>query len=124
MRPDNGLVIARHEIQLRLSAGEHITNRSCLDIGRRCAGVYLNSVTPGNYAFVQEVAGGIGTVLCGATLTKSSPNTGDLLNATTLGVVDDPTVQEFIPASIGIALDPPSPNTKIRVFLYGSPGLG
>lgn len=86
--------------------------------------VFLNSITPGNYGFVQEICGGVGTVLCGATLTKSGPATGDLLNATTLGVADDPTVQELVPASIGIALDPPNPATKIRVFLCGTPGLG
>ncbi len=73
--------------------------------------VFLNAITPGNYGFVQE--GGIATVLCGATITKSGPATGDLLNSTTLGVVDDPTIQEFVPASIGIALAPPNPATLI-----------
>lgn len=77
--------------------------------------VYLNSITPGNYGWVQEL--GIATVLCGTTITKAAPNTGDLINATTAGVVDDPTIQEFVPNSIGIALDPPNPNTKIRVLL-------
>ncbi|HYR42161.1 MAG TPA: hypothetical protein VER98_03990 [Terriglobia bacterium] len=86
--------------------------------------IFLNVVTPGNYCFVQEVAGGVGNVLCGATLTKTTPNTADLLNATTLGVIDDPTVQELVPASIGIALDPPNPNTIIRAYLLCIPGLG
>ncbi len=71
--------------------------------------VFLNTVTAGNYTFVQEL--GIASVLCGATVTKSGPASGDLLNSTTLGVVDDPTLQEFVPASIGLALSVPSPNT-------------
>ena len=86
--------------------------------------IFLNSITPGNYGFVQEVFGGVATVLCGTSITKASPNTGDLINATTLGVVDDPTVQEWVPATVGIALDPPNPQTKIRIFCCGSPGLG
>lgn len=77
--------------------------------------VFLNTVTPGNYGFVQEL--GIASILCGATLTKSGPATGDLMNSTTLGVLDDPTVQEFVPASMGIALSPPNPNTLILVQL-------
>ena len=77
--------------------------------------VFLNTVTPGNYCFVQEL--GVATCLCGSSITKSSPNTGDLINATTSGVVDDPTTQEEVQASLGIALDPPNPNTLIRVYL-------
>jgi hypothetical protein len=77
--------------------------------------IFLNAVTPGNFCFVQEL--GFASVLAGATLTKSGPNTGDLLNSTTLGVFDDPTVQELVPASIGIALSPPSPNTLCLVQL-------
>lgn len=83
--------------------------------------VYLNSVTPGNYGWVQEL--GIATLLCGATITKAAPNTGDLINATTAGVVDDPTIQEIVPNSLGIALDPPNPNTLIRVILSYLPAL-
>lgn len=77
--------------------------------------VFLNAITPGNYGFIEEL--GIGSVLCGATLTKTGPATGDLLNSTTGGVVDDPTSQTFIPTSIGIALSPPSPNTLCLVQL-------
>jgi hypothetical protein len=86
--------------------------------------IFLNAITPGNFGFVQEVAGGVGTVLCGSSITKTTPASGDLINAVTLGVADDPTVQELVPASIGIALDPPNPSTKIRVYLFGHPGLG
>jgi hypothetical protein len=86
--------------------------------------VFLNSITPGNYGFVQEIMGGVATVLCGTSLTKSGPATGDIINATTLGVVDDPTSQTYVPSTIGIALDPPNPSTLIRLFCYGVPGMG
>ncbi len=77
--------------------------------------LFLNTITPGNYGFVQEL--GIGNILCGATLTKSGPATGDLINSTTLGVADDPTVQELIPASMGVALSPPNPNTLCLIAM-------
>ena len=86
--------------------------------------VFLNSITPGNYGFVQEMSG-IGTVLCGATLTVSgSAGMGGVLLSTTLGVVDCPT-QSGSPTFVnllnlvGVALDPPMPATKIRCQLYG-----
>jgi hypothetical protein len=75
---------------------------------------FLNIVTPGNWCFVQEL--GVMTCLCGATLTKASPNTGDLVQSTTLGVIDDPTTQTMNQNTIGVALDPPNPNTLIRVL--------
>jgi hypothetical protein len=75
--------------------------------------IFLNAITPGNYGFVQE--DGILTVLCGATLQKTTPNTGDLIESTTLGVADDKTTQTVNAATIGVALDPPNPATKIRV---------
>jgi hypothetical protein len=84
--------------------------------------VFLNAITPGNYGQVQEL--GVATCLCGATVTKSGPAAGDLINATTLGVVDDPTVQELVPTSIGIALDPPLANTLIRVYMTVAPTAG
>ena len=77
--------------------------------------IFLNAITPGNYGFVQEL--GVATILCGATLTKSGPNTGDLIESTTLGVADDPTTQTVNAKTMGVALDPPNPNTKIRVLL-------
>ncbi len=77
--------------------------------------VFLNSITPGQYGFVQEL--GIATVLCGATVQKSAPASGDLLEMTTLGVVDDRTTQTVNQATIGVALAPPSPNTKILAQL-------
>ncbi len=71
--------------------------------------VFLNSITPGNYGFIEEL--GIANVLCAASLQKASPNTGDLLEMTTSGLVDDRTTQTVNQNTIGLALSPPSPNT-------------
>lgn len=78
--------------------------------------VFLNSITPGNYGFVQEL--GVASVLCGATLQKATPTTGDILNSTTLGVADDPTSQIWTPNLIGVSMQPPSPNTLCLTQLY------
>ncbi len=71
--------------------------------------IFLNAITPGNYGFVQEL--GIASVLCGATLQKAAPATGDVLVSTTLGVAQDLTAQTIDKELIGIALSPPSPTT-------------
>lgn len=104
-----GLMVAGGQPQMNL-----VTSYDKGIVGAHAV-VFLNAITPGNYGFVQEL--GIASILCGATLTKSGPNTSDLMNSTTLGVLDDPTVQELIPASMGIALSPPSPNTLCVVQL-------
>lgn len=77
--------------------------------------IFLNAIAPGNYGFVQEL--GIAMILCGATLQKAAPATGDMLISTTLGVAQDPTLQEYVPALMGIALSPPSPNTLCLTML-------
>ena len=77
--------------------------------------IFLNAITPGNYGFVQEL--GIASVLCGATLQKATPVTGDSVDSTTLGVLQDTTAQTQIVATMGIALSPPSPNTLCLVQL-------
>jgi hypothetical protein len=84
--------------------------------------VFLNSITPGNYGFVQEL--GVATVLCNTSITKSSPNTADIGNSTTNGLVDDPTVQEFTQNTIGVFLDPPNPNTLCRMYMTVAPTPG
>lgn len=71
--------------------------------------IFLNTVTPGNYCFVQEL--GIAAILMGATIQKAAPATGDMISSTTLGVGQDLTLQEYVPVTVGIALSPPSPNT-------------
>lgn len=77
--------------------------------------VFLNTVTPGNYCFVQEL--GIATVLCGATIQKGSPAIGDLIDSATGGVVNDLTAQAFAVTSLGKAVDLPTPNRLIRIAL-------
>jgi hypothetical protein len=71
--------------------------------------VFLNTVTPGNWCFVQEL--GFATVLFGSTIQKASPNTGDLIDMATGGVANDLTAQVYATTSLGLALSPPSPNT-------------
>jgi hypothetical protein len=83
--------------------------------------VFLNTVTPGNFCFVQEL--GVLNCLCGTSITKAAPATGDIINATTAGVVDDPTSQTATVNTLGIALDPPNPNTIIRVLATTLPSL-
>ena len=78
--------------------------------------VYLNSITPGNYGWVQEL--GMAWVLGNTTIQKSGPATGDMLFAVTAGLVDDLTAQTWTPNFIGIALSPPAPNTLGLVELY------
>lgn len=75
--------------------------------------LFLNSITPGNYGFVQEL--GIGMILCGATLQKTTPVTGDVIVSTTLGVAQDLTAQTVDKELVGVALSPPSPNTLCMV---------
>jgi len=104
-----GLMVAGGQPQLNL-----VTSYDKGIVGAHAV-IFLNSITPGNWGFVQEL--GIATVLMGATLEKAAPASGDLINSTTLGVGQDNTLQEFVPASIGIALSPPSPNTKGLVLL-------
>jgi len=77
--------------------------------------VFLNAITPGNYGFVQEL--GIASVLCGATLQKAAPASGDILVTTTLGVAQDLTAQTVDKEMLGVALSPPSPTTLCLVQL-------
>lgn len=77
--------------------------------------IFLNAITPGNYGFVQEL--GIASILCGATLQKATPATGDVIVSTTLGVAQDLTAQTRDKELIGIALSAPSPATQCLVQL-------
>lgn len=82
--------------------------------------VFLNSIAPGNYGFVQEL--GIESILCGASIQKAAPATGDLVDSATGGVLNDLTAQAYAVTSMGIALSAPSPNTLCLV-LYNGPVL-
>jgi hypothetical protein len=111
-------------IGLMLAGGQPNMNL-VTDLNHGIAGahpvVFLNSITPGNYGFVQEL--GIANVLCGSSLTVSgSSGMGAMLTSTTNGVIECPT-QSGNPTwatyltRVGIALDPPMPGTKIRCAL-------
>ena len=77
--------------------------------------IFLNTVTPGNYCFVEEL--GVASILCGTTLQKAAPASGDMVSSTTLGVLQDLTTQTPIITTMGLALSPPSPNTLCLVLL-------
>ena len=82
--------------------------------------VFLNTVTPGNYCFVQEL--GVATVLAKSGLTNASPAIGDLIVVGASGLVDDPTQSTTLTYAlqkqiIGEAIDIPVTNAKFRVLL-------
>jgi hypothetical protein len=84
--------------------------------------VFLNTVTPGNFCFVQEL--GFANVLGkSGGLTKATPAQGDLINVIAAGVVDDPTSQSIIPATIGYSIDLPKSGGVFRVLLTNVPIL-
>lgn len=74
--------------------------------------VFLNSITPGNFGWVQEL--GFATVLAKNPLTNATPAVGDIIVSAATGVVDDPT-QSGSPTyaqwglAIGVAIDVPAP---------------
>ena len=85
--------------------------------------VFLNTVTPGNFCFVQEL--GVATVLGKNGLT-ATPAIGDIVISTTGGVVDDPTQSGNITYAIaktivGKSIDLPVSNGLFRVELGGLP---
>lgn len=77
--------------------------------------IFLNTVTPGNFCFVQEL--GVASVLMGATLQKAAPATGDVIVSTTLGVGQSLTAQTIDKETLGIALSAPAPSTLGLVIL-------
>jgi hypothetical protein len=86
--------------------------------------VFLNSITPGNFGWVQEL--GVAVVLAKASLTAATPAIGDMIIGGTSGLVDDPTqsttltyaLQSFV---IGSAIDIPGNGAKFRVLLDAVP---
>ena len=81
--------------------------------------VFLNSITPGKYGFVQEL--GVATVLGGATLT-ATPKIGDVIISVATGVVDDPTqsgnpTYALLKEVLGTAIDLPTAGQKFRILL-------
>lgn len=81
--------------------------------------VFLNSITPGNYGFVQEL--GIASVL-GKTGLTATPAIGDVIVSTTSGLVDDPTqsgqpTYALLKTVLGEAIDLPRSAGLFRILL-------
>lgn len=81
--------------------------------------VFLNTVTPGNFCFVQEL--GVATVL-GKTSLTATPTIGDLIQSTTSGLVDDPTQSTGLTSAtqklvLGTAIDLPVSTGLFRILL-------
>lgn len=77
--------------------------------------VFLNSITPGNFGFVQEL--GVATVLGTTTLQKATPAIADLINSATSGLVDSPTTQTMGVLFLGKAIDLPRNAGLFRILL-------
>lgn len=75
--------------------------------------VFLNSITPGNYGFVQEL--GTATVLGNATIGTAAQQ--NFVNATTGGTVNAGTT--FTVSTIGQAIDLPLASNLFKVMLNG-----
>lgn len=82
--------------------------------------VFLNTVTPGNYCFVQEL--GVATVLFKTGLTGTA-TIGGVVGVTTSGLADAPTsATSVLNSSIGQAIELPASNTKSRILLNYAAG--
>ena len=78
------------------STPNQVTSYDIAPVKAGRAVVFLNSITPGNYGFIQEL--GTATVLSGGAVTA-----GDFVNSTSLGVVTSGTTT-YSQATIGTAL--------------------
>lgn len=82
--------------------------------------IFLNTVTPGNFCFVQEL--GVATVLAATSLTNASPLNGDVIVSAATGVAQDPTQSTNVTYAlfkliIGTAIDIPQNGKLFRVLL-------
>lgn len=79
------------------------------------AGVFLNSITPGNFGFIQQ--GGLATVLYGGSITATG--VGGLIQAISTGVFDSHVVGSGAPTgvTVGQALDAAIASSYGRVML-------
>jgi hypothetical protein len=78
--------------------------------------VFLNTITPGNFGFVQEL--GVATVLAKASIANGSNAIGDIIISSTSGLVDDPSSQTtFSKLLLGIAVDLPVSSTLFRILM-------
>jgi hypothetical protein len=81
--------------------------------------VFLNSITPGNYGFVQEL--GVATVLAGATKTQTAAQFAAVLVSSANGTMDTSTAS-YTTNVIGTVIDPitsPLAGTPFKVLLNG-----
>jgi hypothetical protein len=82
--------------------------------------VFLNTVTPGNFCFVQEL--GIATVLGKAASFTGTPANGVVVGSTTSGLTDVPTSTTAVTStSLGIAIDSPVAATLFRILMQYVP---
>jgi hypothetical protein len=82
--------------------------------------VFLNSITPGNYGFIQEL--GVATVLCGSTNTQQANYFAIVTSGGSANGTLAASSQTYGPYAIGNVLDPvtsPLANTPIKVLLDG-----
>lgn len=80
--------------------------------------VFLNSITPGNYGFVQEL--GVASVLFGAL--TGTPAIGGVINSVAAGLVDAPaSATAIVRTSVGIAIDLPVASALKRILLQYVP---
>ena len=78
--------------------------------------VFLNSVTPGNYGFIQEL--GVANVLGKASSFTGTAAIGVTLVPATGGVVDVPTATTTVlTTSIGTAIDLPVVSTLFKIYM-------
>jgi hypothetical protein len=83
--------------------------------------VFLNSITPGNYGFVQEL--GVATVLGkSGTFTDNPPHIDDWIDSTTAGVVDARVATASpIGNTIGRAVDLPVISQLFKIYMNSVP---
>jgi hypothetical protein len=82
--------------------------------------VFLNSPTPGNYTFIQEL--GLATVLGKASSFTGVAAVGVVVEPTTGGVIDVPTSTTAVTtSSIGLAIDLPVVSNLFKIYLQYVP---
>ncbi len=82
--------------------------------------VFLNTITPGNYGFIQEL--GTATVLAGSTNTQSASQFGIVTNGASANGTMATSSATYGPYAIGNIIDPltsPLANTPFKVLLDG-----
>jgi hypothetical protein len=78
-------------------------------------GIFLNSVTPGNYGWIQE--DGIGTVLYAATVTASTVGNLVAPKSASAGAFDSTVATTYLVGAFGTAIDKPIGATYGRIVM-------